>query len=550
MPFDDNSEQIWCKVTLKTKQTVYICSFYKPPNVLDLTPLYNSIRHFVVGNSGLNEHKIIFGGDFNCPDINWLSYYDAEANNSKSLTYSNTSKALIEVMETFNFKQHVLKPTRITSTCSNTLDLCFSNLYDFNVNVNVVPGLSDHCAVLCRFAIEPSKQPLVERSIWLFKKANWNQIKADIANSFNLFQNEFANRTADENWLSIKNIILNSMEANIPRKLLKRQNRQPYFNNKLKILLRKQRILHANAKKFNTDEHWRIFRAARSESSSLRKQLFNDYIQAAVNDGGHSKTFWRFIKSKRRECGIPSLRGESGELVIDPKTKGNMFNSFFRSVFKKDCQNSQLSPQEQLVIEDEMPSIHVEPEGIRKLLLAINETKSAGPDKIPGRVIKKMATELCVFLQLLFQQILDNGEIPSDWKTAFVSPIFKSGDKHQCKNYRPISLTCIVSRIFEHILHSAVSKHLHKNGILSPSQHGFTQGLSCETQLVSLYHDLAIANGSKKGSNPQHRISATGKCIKIRSLIMRNISTVDKIDATTMILVLRVWRKKRAKCFL
>ncbi len=142
-------------------------------------------------------------------------------------------------------------------------------------------------------------------------------------------------------------------------------------------------------------------------------------------------------------------------------------------------------------IQNEMHPVVANVGGIFKLLSSINPSKSAGPDGIPGRVLKVLAFEIASYLELLFNQILEKGEVPEDWRTANVVPIPKPGDKHCAENYRPISLTCIISRIFEHILHCSVTDHLRINDLLMKNQHGFRKGLSCETQLVDLFHDLS-----------------------------------------------------------
>ena len=66
-------------------------------------------------------------------------------------------------------------------------------------------------------------------------------------------------------------------------------------------------------------------------------------------------------------------------------------------------------------------------------------------------------------------------------------------------NYRPVSLTCISSKVVEHIVYSSIANHLERNNILTPSQHGFRPGHSCETQLISAVDDWskAINNGDK-----------------------------------------------------
>ena len=77
------------------------------------------------------------------------------------------------------------------------------------------------------------------------------------------------------------------------------------------------------------------------------------------------------------------------------------------------------------------------------------------------------------------------------WNSANVSPIYKKGDISAAANYRPISLTCILCKVLEHIIASNVVKHLNSNRLMYNLQHGFQERRSCETQLVSLIEDLA-----------------------------------------------------------
>ena len=86
---------------------------------------------------------------------------------------------------------------------------------------------------------------------------------------------------------------------------------------------------------------------------------------------------------------------------------------------------------------------------------------------------------------------MDTGTVPDDWRNAYITPIYKKGDRSQPSNYRPISLTSIVSKTFEHIFSSHITKHLEDSNILNEHQHGFRQNRSCETQLISLFHDLS-----------------------------------------------------------
>ena len=98
-----------------------------------------------------------------------------------------------------------------------------------------------------------------------------------------------------------------------------------------------------------------------------------------------------------------------------------------------------------------MEKIHVKTKGVHKLLSNLKTHKATGPDSIPAYVLKLAADQLASILTRLYQHSLDTGETPTDWKNAFVVPIFKKGEKHVPSNYRPVSLTSIACKVLEHI---------------------------------------------------------------------------------------------------
>ena len=139
-----------------------------------------------------------------------------------------------------------------------------------------------------------------------------------------------------------------------------------------------------------------------------------------------------------------------------------MFNKFFTKVFS--TPDPSRPCQDEPDPEHPMPNITVSQAGVLKLLQNIKVDKATGPDGIPGNILKLCAPELAKVFTLLFQASLDQGVVPSDWKTANIVPVFKKGDKSQVENYRPmpISLTSITSKILEHIIHSSVMDHYEK----------------------------------------------------------------------------------------
>ncbi|CAM4688170.1 unnamed protein product [Caretta caretta] len=82
------------------------------------------------------------------------------------------------------------------------------------------------------------------------------------------------------------------------------------------------------------------------------------------------------------------------------------------------------------------------------------------------------------------------GEVPDDWKKANVVPIFKKGKKEDPGNYRPVSLTSVPGKITEQVLKESILKHLEERKVIRNSQHGFTKGKSCRTNLIAFYDEI------------------------------------------------------------
>jgi len=120
--------------------------------------------------------------------------------------------------------------------------------------------------------------------------------------------------------------------------------------------------------------------------------------------------------------------------------------------------------------------------GIQKLLESTRPDKASGPDQIPACVLNGSAFEFALILTSLFKQSFDKGALPSAWRDANITAIFKKRHSVDPKNYRPVSLTSLIAKTMEHLICKQICSHLSRNSVISQHQNSFQKGLSCETR--------------------------------------------------------------------
>ena len=110
-----------------------------------------------------------------------------------------------------------------------------------------------------------------------------------------------------------------------------------------------------------------------------------------------------------------------------------------------------------------------------------------GADELSPRLLKQIQEEIRLPILHIWKKSSDEGIIPRDWKIANVglSPIHKKGYRNSAANYRPVSLTSQLCKLFESVVKEAIVTHLEENGLIHDSQHGFRLGKSCLTNNIS-----------------------------------------------------------------
>ena len=173
-------------------------------------------------------------------------------------------------------------------------------------------------------------------------------------------------------------------------------------------------------------------------------------------------------------------------MATEDKEKADVLNAFFTSVFRSQTGYPQVSPLSVLAAlagEQTRPPT-IQAETVTDLLLHLHCHKSMGPGEIHPRVLRELAEKIAEPLSIIYQRSLLTGEVPEDWRLASVTPIYKKGCREDPGNYRPVSLTSVPGKIMEQIVLREITRHVRDKRGIRPSQHGFTKGRSCLTNLI------------------------------------------------------------------
>lgn len=478
-------EQVWVQIELTHSVSKYLTvgAVYLPPG--SPKEKYEAFAEYMEPLVSLEESNTVVLGDFNLPNLRW----SPDEWNELVFHPINVSS---EKEELITDKFSVLGMSQMCDVkVDNQLDLIFSTLTDDCLVYEACHQLQSkddhHCPIQVSLLVHGQRENLPLVQSYDFNRAdvcglrntlaltNWCNVLGDVdidsmANGFNEYLNSLFHQF-------------------VPLRAFK-SNKCPWFNSDLANLRNRRNKSHKIYVRHPSESNWRAFISLREEFSSLNDYLYDLYVQKySERFKSHPKSFWRFVNEKREAKGLPPVMHLEGVSGRSPMEIAELFANQFQSVYSSAARDVQFDIG--LGDEPKVEFVHLERDEILKGLLALNPYKGAGPDMIPNSFLKSYADLICDPITKLFERSLRDGKVAGCWKTSYINPIFKSGDRSVISNYRGIACLNSIPKLLEKLITANLTPII--SPCLHQSQHGFLSGRSTMTNLVS-FTDFVLSN--------------------------------------------------------
>ena len=474
-------------------QHIVICGIYRQPD--DSTNRNPSTSKEFKNMIDILKHKldnfkgklpdIFIAGDFNLPHVDW-------ENDSLKPGISADEKLmkqlLLEFMSDINLLQLITTPTHKNG---NTLDLILTNNLQLLHSYETIPTIkiSDHFLLNVQTHLrsieevplipEPNLRNQFDKYNFYSNKIDWNEVnkkletidwedlKDDVPN---IQINRITQRIID---IVIDLIPLKSANSHHKKKIPR--DRRILFRKRKKILKKFTKDL----KKINKN----LLDIEYKLNQSYKKEEQSNEVKAVNAIKENPKYFFSYTrKHSKVKTKVGPLLNKSKELITDKKTMANMLQKQYKSVFSSPLTTYEIHEKK---CDNTLNDIVFDENDIIDAISTLSQNSAPGPDGFPAILLKKCKEQLAKPLKMFWRNCIDM-EITVDLhKCNNITPIYKGGNQGDPANYRPVSLTSHLTKVFEKIVRRNITKHIDDNNLFNPSQHGFREGRSCLSQLLS-----------------------------------------------------------------
>ena len=459
------------KVCGKTNN-FYLFSVYRNPDADD--SIFDCLLTSMAAiQESDRKAAFLFIGDFNAHHREWLgSVSPTNCHGLKAFDFSCQAGC----------EQLVCRPTHRSGNC---LDLVFTDTPGVVAcNVGIPVGSSDHCYVSATIRTEQAVPDVsFSRKIYMKSRADWGGIlhELSIINWPDVYRQE-------DSIASFNDICTRIIDKHIPSKVINFRNKdKAWFNDECKRAYQeKQEAYHlwrSNSTNYTWDNYIRLKAVAQAVYASAEKE-YNDSLKDNLLGATQSNKWWSTLKSALFgvDMTIPALLKPDGSLTHDPKEKATLF----ADVFDRKQSDDRLTMPQTCFPEAKLTSLAFRSREIKNLLNDLDAYGGAGPDGIFPLFLKKTADILSSKIAVIFRKCARAGTFCTCWRVGNVTPLCKCGSGSSCpSDYRPITITPVLSKVFERLLAKRLNAFAEKNNLFPNLQFGFRKGLgTCDALLT------------------------------------------------------------------
>ena len=446
---------------------------------------------------------VMLMGDINLPHADWKS---GECKAGATDDEQTMVKDLYEFALSHFMVQQIEGSTH---EAGNLLDLIFTNNHQLVHDFSSTPStVSDHYVVevsahyksnTCELENEsenqdPDQPPTLRDYNFFHEDAKWPEMKAamDECN----WEDEFRDLEATEMLDKFVNFITSLAAKYVPLRKKPSAKSDNIPRDRRILMLKRTRAKKqlktatgARAEALNL----RLISIELELQKSYRQQSNREETKAISNIKRNPKSFYSYAnKFSKVSTAIGPLINSAKKLVTSASQMAEILSQQYQSVFSQpkypDTDANDLFPDEEG--EDLLSNIEADDKDFEDAIDELSATSAAGPDGIPAILLKYCKKCLSKPIAMIWRASMQQGNIPHVCKTANIIPIHKGKSRAVPANYRPVALTSHLIKLFEKVVRKKIVAHLEKHNLLNPTQHGFRQGRSCLSQLISHFDKI------------------------------------------------------------
>jgi Reverse transcriptase (RNA-dependent DNA polymerase) len=497
-------ESLTVKLSYSEGKNVVVSSVYRSPTPIAGMPIDVQLDNF----NGCLETLL---NELSCLNCDSYIFLDSNIN---TLSLPNNGPANNYANTVFNngFIFTNFKASRIQNNSTTLIDhiLTNSKANSFSSG-SIVEDISDHWITFLQPNLKKCKSRKKVTQRRLINPTNTDRFKTCLQNvAWDDVLNENDVDTCYEKFWDIYDTMYNINFPLVNVKFNKNFHKISDFMTNGLLTSRRNKIrllkVYANDR---SDQNKITYTNYRNLYNKLVKASKKLHISNKLNENAKNpKKMWETLNEitggKKGEAKVEKLVINGNTEVTDQKLMAEEFNKFFTSIGTKISESvsqtniDPVSLMPDYNINENLSFGRMSHGDYVKIIDSMQPKMSSDISGISTKFLKLLKYELAVPLVHLFNLSLSSGTFPNKLKTSRTIPIFKSGDKGLCDNYRPISLLSTLSKVLEKYVANRLTNHLEQNNILYENQYGFLRNRSTVHNLLQLTNFIAKELNERK----------------------------------------------------